>query len=114
MISSPIAVSRLPRFVGENERRVGHHRSSDGYALLLPSGELARSVLLAAGETYEREHLLRTRRRPCAHATVDQRQLDVLERRRAIQQIESLEDEADVVARSNARCSRGNSATSTP
>ena len=73
-------------FVGENERRLGHHRSSNGYTLLLPPRELARSVLLAAGEAYEREHLRRALTPLLArHATVDQRQLDVLERRRAIQ-----------------------------
>ena len=42
-----------------------------------------------------RARLCRSR---CGHAAIDERQLDVLERGRPIEQVESLEDEAEVVA----------------
>ena len=37
-------------------------------------------------------------RSPRGHAAIDERQLDVLERGRAVEQVEALEDEAEVVA----------------
>src|SRR5690606_10578205 len=55
--------------------------------------------MLAPFEPDEREHLARPPL-PLAlrQAAIDERQLDVLERRRAVQQVESLKDEADEVA----------------
>ncbi len=49
------------RLVGEEERRIGHERASDGDALLLTAGELARRVMHAVGERHRRREPLRAR-----------------------------------------------------
>ena len=86
------------RLVGEDHRRVGRHRARDRDALLLPARELLRPVVHAVLESptissaysaCSRRSLLRERRQ-------EQRQLDVLERRQHRDQVERLEDEADV------------------
>ena len=88
------------RLVGEQQRRLGHQRARDRDALLLAARELGRRVLRAVGEPDRCERLAaRAARRSRARTPpVDQRQLDVLERGRARQQVEALEHEAEVVA----------------
>ena len=87
------------RLVGEQQLRLVDQRARDRDALLLAAGELARLVLLAPREAHDREalsRLLLALARRVAVRGVDQRQLDVLERRRAGEQVERLEDEADL------------------
>ena len=100
MISSLVArVEVAGGLVGEQERRLGHQGAGDGHALLLAAGELGRRVVLAAGEADRGQGLAGARGgAPRRAPAVDQRQLDVLERRGARQQVEPLEHEADVVA----------------
>ena len=98
MISSPVALSRLP--VGSSARSsdgLAHQRAGDGHALPLAAGELVRLVVHAVREPHrlERLHRLRPPLR-AREAAVDERQLDVGERGGARQQLEGLEDEADL------------------
>ncbi|AKT39237.1 uncharacterized protein CMC5_084820 [Chondromyces crocatus] len=84
--------------VREQHRGVGHDRPRDGHALLLPSGQLRRRVPLAPREPHVGQRLQRLRP-PLARGDppVHQRQLHVLRRGRARQQVEALEHEPQVV-----------------
>ena len=96
------------RLVGEEERRLGDERARDGDALLLPAGELVRRVMHALGEADRASARMRALAPLAARdAAVDERQLHVLERGGARQQVEALEDEADeAVAHDGARVVR--------
>jgi hypothetical protein len=94
------AVEVAGGLVGEQHRGLGDDGARDRHALLLAARQLGRRVVLPALQAH-----LRQRPRPprCARAlapsaAVEQRQLDVLQRRGARQQVEALEDEAQVVA----------------
>ena len=98
MISSPVAESRLP--VGSSARSsdgLADERAGDGDALALAAGELVRPVVHAVREPDRLERRLGAGA-PLGprHAAVDERQLDVRERGRARQELEGLEDEADL------------------
>ena len=89
------------RLVGEQDRRVGDERARDRDALLLTAGQLIRVMIGALAEADRRRALPS---RACAvptafifAAAVEQRQLDVVERGRSRQQVESLKDEADLL-----------------
>ena len=82
-------------------------RISDGFAddrarhgdpLLLAAGQHRRAVLVARSARPTASSAASARRAPLgrSHARVRQRQLDVLQRGRAGQQVEALEDEADL------------------
>ena len=87
------------RLVGEQHLRRRDDGARDRDALLLAARELARHVRFATGETDFVQRLARARVPLLGrHVPVDQRQLDVLERGGAAQQIEALEHEAQVVA----------------
>src|SRR5205823_8433182 len=87
------------RLVGEEDGGVRHQGAGDGYALLLAARELRRIVVLAAGQADLRDRVSRglvpLPARPSEFA-VEQRELDVLERRGAGEEIEALENEADL------------------
>jgi hypothetical protein len=104
MISSLVCVSRLP--VGSSASNKNRdQRTRDGDALLLTAGQLARQVVLAPVQT----HLRQRGARPLVligerQVAVVERQLDVLQRRRARQQVEVLKDEAELaIAQRRAR-----------
>jgi hypothetical protein len=84
--------------VGENQRRVGDDGARHGHALLLPAGKLARQVMQAVLQAHQLE-----RRGGVLDALglfqVGQleRQFHVLQRREHRNQVELLEDEADVL-----------------
>ena len=83
------------RLVGEDDHRLQDERAGDGHALLLASGELRRPVLAPVG----RFDLLDDRVVPVlVHlgAAELEREEDVLLRREHREQVEELEDEADV------------------
>src|SRR5262249_61032314 len=83
--------------VRKDLRRVVDEGPRDGDALLLPARELARVVASTVGQTDCGEPLARARAPlACGEGGVEQRQLDVLERRRSRQQVELLEDEPDL------------------
>src|SRR5437870_7317041 len=96
MISMLDCESRLPvgSSASSTEGALASARAID--ALLLPSGELARQVVLAAAQADGREQLARA---PVLlgerHVGVDHGERHVLERRRPPEQVEVLEDEAD-------------------
>src|SRR5262252_2920026 len=88
------------RLVGQQDRRVVDQRARDGDALLLSARELVRMMVGAVAQADEFEHLLRTLvplGRLHRVAAVEERQLDVVERRRPRQQVENLEHEPDLL-----------------
>src|SRR4051794_35452076 len=93
------AIQIARRLVGEEQPRLRHERSRDRDTLLLAARQLARLVIqpLAESDSLERalRELLRVLLR--AGAIVEQRQLDVVERGRTSEQIESLKDEAELL-----------------
>src|SRR5262245_305120 len=87
------------RLVSENHRGIGGERSGDGGALLLATRKLGRGMALAIVEADPSQRIARllapfAARKPA----IDQRQLDILERGRALQEIEALKHEAEVIA----------------
>jgi hypothetical protein len=84
------------RLVRQNHPRPPDERAGDGDPLLLPAGELIGVMMHPAAEADPQERLGRARAPlATAHAGVEQRQLDVLERAGAGQQVEALEDEPE-------------------
>src|SRR5437899_5376462 len=84
------------RLVGEQDRGIAHHRARDRDPLLLAPGELHRVMLRAMHHTDLLERLLHPLRAlPSRHATVGERQLDILGDGEIADQIEGLEHEAD-------------------
>ena len=84
------------RLVGEHDRRPRDERAGDRDALLLAAGELGRAVAEPLGEADlvgELAHPLAVR----LAAGEREREHDVLGRREHRQQVEELEDEADVL-----------------
>ena len=95
MISTLRAVSRLPvGFVGEQHRWLRNDGPGDRDALHLSTRELRRRVRFPPGESDRGERFARTRvPRARADATIEERELDILERGCAVEQIEPLKDE---------------------
>ena len=95
--------------VGQDQGRMRHQRASDRHALLLAARQLRRRVPGPVTEAHVIQRflgaLVALGRR---HARIDQRQLDVLERRGPRQQVEILEHEADelVAHLAPVRCAR--------
>ena len=85
------------RLVGEDHRRVVQQRARDRDALLLAARELRWPVVDPIAEPDGIERGDRPLASALAVAAVDERQLDVLDRVEPRQQIERLEDEADVL-----------------
>ena len=86
------------RFVGQDQRLVADHCAGNRYALLLPAGQLARSVLGAVRHAHAIHHLGNLLLALAGgHLVVEQGQLDVLGHRQFVDQVEALENEADVL-----------------
>src|SRR5712692_10451264 len=102
------AVQVAGGLVGQQERRLVHQGARDGHALLLPPGELAREVMCAVGKPHALERQLRALLALFrGNSRVHRRQLDVLERRSAREQVELLENKAELaVANGRAREAR--------
>ena len=85
------------RLVGQYELRVGDDGACDGYALLLTAGELLREVFGAVRDVHAVQNFghaasaLRS-----LHAQIDERQLDILEDVKFVDEVERLEYEADI------------------
>ena len=116
MTASPFFESRLP--VGSSAsrmQRLAGDGARDGDALLLTAGELAGQVLRAVrhADALERriDALLALRG---LHAAVGERQLDVLIHGEIADQVEALEDEADLAVADARALGRGRSATGRP
>src|SRR5260370_4769456 len=86
------------RLVGKQDRGIVHEGAGDSDALLLSAGKLVRIVLLAAMQSHHFEQFRGAPLTLARPGRVEQRQFDVLERGRAREQIETLEDEADAAA----------------
>ena len=86
------------RLVGQDQRGLVHQGAGDGHPLPLPARKLVRPVRHAVGELHRLQGLagdLQARR--FLDAAVDQGQLDIVQRRGARQQVEDLENEADLL-----------------
>src|SRR5207249_3976457 len=85
------------RLVGQHDARLVDQRARDRHPLPLAAGQLGRAVPAAGAEA---DALERVRSTAAAlaprYAAIAERQLDVLERREPRQQVEALEDEADL------------------
>ena len=97
MSSRGLRVERAGRLVGQDQLRPVDQRARDRHALLLAAGQLGRRVAGALGQA--RRAPAPRSARSCAlgrlDAGIDHRQLDVLQRAGARQQVELLEHEAD-------------------
>src|SRR3954463_14888310 len=93
-----LRVERARRLVGEKYRGMVDERAGDGDPLALSARKLVGTVRHAVGELDGRERahgaLLAVGRRD---ARVDERQLYVVQGRGAREQVEGLEDEADLL-----------------
>ena len=91
-------VERAGGLVGQEQERLVDDGARDRDALLLSARELVGQVIHAIGQPHplERAHRLLAAQ-PAPLAGVDHRQLDVLQRVVARQQVEGLEDEADLL-----------------
>src|SRR6185437_3607975 len=87
------------RLVRQNQLRIAHHRASHSYALLLSTRELRGFVLLPRPQVHELQHLAHASLAlPTRYVLIEQRQLDVLEHREIVDEIEALEHETQVPA----------------
>ena len=94
------AVEIAGRLVGEQQGGLVGERAGDGDALLLAAGKLVRLVVGAVGQADRVQRLqgpLALARSGQALAGVEHRQFDILQRGGAGQQVEALEDEADLL-----------------
>ncbi len=83
--------------IGQQHDRRVYERAGDGDPLLLSAGELCGDVSHAVTEPHPFERRLGPRAPlPARHARVQERQLDVVEGTGAAEQVELLEDEADL------------------
>src|ERR1051326_1180263 len=92
-----VEISR--RLVSEHDCRIRDERACDGDALLLSAGQLRGLIAFASFQSHAMQRVERRfvplLARP-SELAVQQRQLDVLDRRRAREQIEALKNEADL------------------
>ena len=100
IVAAGLDVEGAGRLVGEDQPRAAHEGAGDRDALLLAAGELVGHGPQALAEPDALEHLDREplAAPELAAGRVEQRGHDVLERRAPGQQVELLEDEADVAA----------------
>jgi hypothetical protein len=93
-----LGVEVTGRLVGEDDRGVADQRTGDGHALLLTAGELAREVIEAMLHLDLRQHGLGLglHVRGDEALAIGQREADVLEDGQLADQVEGLEDEADL------------------
>ena len=97
-LEARLGVEVAGRLVGQDQRRAVHDRARDGGALALAARQLGRPVLRALGEADLAQRLERALLAlAAADPGVEQRQLDVAQQRGLRQQVEGLEDEADLL-----------------
>ena len=87
-----VVVQRAGRLVAQQQLRVLGKRSGNGHALLLAAGKLRREVVHAMRKAHLRKHLRRIKRIRADLAG----KLNVLERRKVLNQVIELEHEADI------------------
>src|ERR1051326_4524089 len=86
------------RLVGKNDVWLGDERPGNGDALLLASGKLGRGVGLTIGQAHHGKSFARERVPLFARrAAINQRQLQILQRRGAFEEIVSLKHETDKI-----------------
>jgi hypothetical protein len=89
---------QIPRWlIGEQQGRIIHQRPRDGDALLLSARQLIWVMVLARGETHERQRLAAALQPlPSRHVRIQERQLHVFDRTGACEQVEALKYETDL------------------
>jgi hypothetical protein len=96
-LDAGLGIEVTRRLVGEQNRRLVDESASDGDALPLTARELIRPMLDAVTELDALESFRRALSALVSADTgVDQRQLDVMERGRAGEQVERLKNESDL------------------
>ena len=85
------------RLIGEHNRGRIHQRARDGDALPLTAGKFVRFVVGSIAETHDLERTMRFGE-PFAgrNPAIDEREFDVVQRRRPGEKVERLEDESDL------------------
>ena len=102
-LDAGLGVEIAGRLVGQDDGRAVDEGAGDGDALALAAGEFVGLVVHARLEADVGERLLGALDAfRGGHAVVDERQLDVVQRRGAREQVEGLEDESDFLV-ANAR-----------
>src|SRR5438034_1229852 len=92
------AVEIARRLVGQQDRGSIDNRTGDGYALLFAPGKLVRMMVGSARQADQFKRLHRpiaSRARAEPAGSVQHRQLNILQRRSASQQMKALKDETD-------------------
>ena len=95
------------RLVGQQQARLAGQRARDRHALLLAAGQLGRVVLHARAQAHAGQRLLDAA--PAlggVEAAVAQRHVDVVEQVEVGDQVEALEDEADLLVAQRASARR--------
>src|SRR5262249_17970535 len=93
-----LRVEAARRLVREQDGGVSHDGARDRHALLLSAGELTGHVIFTMTHLDALESLLDTARPLGArHVTIEERELDVLSHGKISDQVEGLEDEADLL-----------------
>src|SRR5215471_13498624 len=98
-LMTPFGIEVSGRFISENYGRTGDQCACNSDALLLAAGQFGRGMVSAVSETHERERACRQHMaRRATHAAINQRQFEILERGRALQEVEPLKHKTDIVA----------------
>ena len=94
-----VAVQRAGGFIGQHHAAAVHEGAGNGYALLLPAGELPGLVRQALAQPQALQQAGRSRAaRSRAQARVDGGNFHVVLRRQARQQLVALKDKAEMLA----------------
>src|SRR6185437_10699389 len=94
-----LGVEVAGRLVRENQLRIAHHGAGYGDPLLLAARELRGLVLLARPQIDQLQNFTHAGLAlPTRYVLIEQRQLDVLEHREIVDEIEALEHETQVPA----------------
>jgi hypothetical protein len=112
-LGAGVAVEIGGGLVGEHQRRCGGQGAGDGHALALAAGELWQ-VALAVRQAHRVQQASTRLRRSGRHARQHQRILHVLPGAEHRDQVEVLEDEADVAGRKSDKASSGMDCTCRP
>ena len=99
-LDAGLAVEIAGRFICKEERRLVHQGACDGHTLLLAARELVRMMVGAVGEADKLQRtqcpfMLLTSREMSVQ--IEHRQLHIFECRGSGEQVESLENEADLL-----------------
>ena len=98
-VGGVLGVERTCRLIGQHDQWLGHDRPGDGHALLLASRHLDRTMVMPVRKVdlFQCLHGATTSLL-AGQVPVEQRRLDVAERRQVGHEVELLEHESDGLA----------------